>query len=413
MLIEGGSLGHGRRTALAAALLAERDPFRRANPSMRAPSESDLLDRVEVLETFERDGTYETPLGELDRGAGRFVLRARDQLAQMLDTDLVANGVESDQAVMRAVLAAFPDRVCRRRNPGGRKGIMVGGRGVRLDNRSAVTRPSLFVAVDVEAGQEETLVRVASGIEREWLPATLVSSGVETGFDSASGRVQAWKRTRYLDLVLEESPTVAPEGEAAQAALAGAARAQFAEIRPTADSPAGQFRTRVRWLRGYRPQLELPAFDDAELLQLLDMFASSCRSLGELKKADWLGAMQGRLTREQLLAVEREAPDRIAVPSGSSVALTYEEGRPPILAVRIQELFGLQDTPRIAGGTVPVLLHLLAPNYRPQQVTEDLASFWRNTYPVVRKELRVRYPKHAWPEDPLTAPPQKKPSGKR
>jgi ATP-dependent helicase HrpB len=109
------------------------------------------------------------------------------------------------------------------------------------------------------------------------------------------------------------------------------------------------------------------------------------------------------LTSRQLSAVEREAPERLAVPSGSRIALKYEAGRPPVLAARIQELFGLAETPRVAAGRVKVLVHLLAPNYRPQQVTDDLASFWRNTYPLVRKELRARYPKHDWPEDPLTA----------
>lgn len=91
------------------------------------------------------------------------------------------------------------------------------------------------------------------------------------------------------------------------------------------------------------------------------------------------------------------------MPSGSSITLTYEVGRPPLLAVRIQEMFGMAETPRIADSRIPVLLHLLAPNYRPQQVTNDLRSFWANTYPVVRKELRSRYPKHSWPEDPLQA----------
>jgi ATP-dependent helicase HrpB len=119
------------------------------------------------------------------------------------------------------------------------------------------------------------------------------------------------------------------------------------------------------------------------------------------------------LTAPQRQAVEREAPERLTVPSGSRVALRYEEGRPPVLAVRIQEVFGLRDTPRIAGGRVRVLLHLLAPNYRPQQVTDDLASFWANTYPLVRKELRARYPKHAWPEDPWTATPERRPRRKR
>src|SRR5262249_59889962 len=115
------------------------------------------------------------------------------------------------------------------------------------------------------------------------------------------------------------------------------------------------------------------------------------------------------LNHIQRQAVEREAPERLSVPSGSRIALRYEVGRPPVLAVRIQEVFGMHDTPCIAGNRVRVLLHLLAPNYRPQQVTDDLASFWENTYPVVRKELRARYPKHAWPEDPLSEPPQRGP----
>ena len=131
-----------------------------------------------------------------------------------------------------------------------------------------------------------------------------------------------------------------------------------------------------------------------------------------MRKADWLGVIQSRLTHTQRQAVEREAPERIAVPSGSHLALKYEPGRPPVLAVRVQEVFGLAETPRIAAGRVAVLLHLLAPNGRPQQVTDDLASFWANTYPVVRKELRARYPKHAWPEDPRDAAPERRPRRK-
>jgi ATP-dependent helicase HrpB len=101
--------------------------------------------------------------------------------------------------------------------------------------------------------------------------------------------------------------------------------------------------------------------------------------------------------------VEREAPEQITVPSGNRIRLVYEAGKPPVLPVRIQEVFGWKETPRIACGRVAVLLHLLAPNLRPQQITDDLSSFWTNTYPLVKKELRRRYPKHAWPDDPLTA----------
>ncbi|MDA0658864.1 MAG: ATP-dependent helicase HrpB, partial [Planctomycetota bacterium] len=106
---------------------------------------------------------------------------------------------------------------------------------------------------------------------------------------------------------------------------------------------------------------------------------------------------------DRLPEIDRLAPTGIIVPSGNRMALSYDVGKAPVLGVRIQELFGLQETPRVAGGRVPVLLHLLGPNHRPQQITDDLASFWRNTYPIVRKELRRRYPKHAWPEDPTVA----------
>ncbi len=112
-------------------------------------------------------------------------------------------------------------------------------------------------------------------------------------------------------------------------------------------------------------------------------------------------------------ALDREAPERIQVPSGSWIRVQYAEGSAPALAVRMQELFGLGETPRIAGGRVKVVLHLLSPNGRPQQITDDLASFWRTTWPEIRKELRARYPKHSWPEDPWNAPPEAKPRRKR
>jgi ATP-dependent helicase HrpB len=123
--------------------------------------------------------------------------------------------------------------------------------------------------------------------------------------------------------------------------------------------------------------------------------------------------MTGLFTWQQLQMIDREAPERIEVPSGSRIAVQYEEDRPPILAVRIQEVFGMQDTPRIARGRVAVVMHLLAPNMRVAQITDDLASFWAKTYALVRKDLRARYPKHSWPEDPYTAVAQSRPGRKR
>jgi ATP-dependent helicase HrpB len=170
---------------------------------------------------------------------------------------------------------------------------------------------------------------------------------------------------------------------------------------PAADTAAGKFLARVRWLASVRPDLELPLLGQAELEQLLPEICRGLRSLDELRSADWLAWWQARVGFDRLPEVDRLAPAELELPSGNRHALLYEAGKSPVLAVRIQELFGLAETPKIAGGRVSVLLHLLGPNYRSQQVTADLASFWQNGYPEVKKELRRRYPKHAWPDDPL------------
>ncbi len=411
LLVEGERLGRPDRAALAAALLSERDPFPREESGPHHATRSDVLDRVKALEAFERNRTGPA---SINRGAARSVLRARDQLRRSL-RDGPAGGadVSADDALLRALLAAFPDRVARRREVGSRRGVMVGGRGVRLAPSSGVTEPEFFVCVEVDAGQGEALVRQASAVERDWLPPALVRVATEVEFDEAAERVSARRRVRYDDLILEDEPAKLPDAEEVARVLGAAAAARLPRVLPPDDSPAGLFRTRVRCLRVWVPELDLPALDDADLREVLTWLCHGCRSFADLRKADWAGALRGKLTREQLLAVDREAPERLEVPSGSRIALRYEEGRPPVLAVRVQEVFGLRETPRVAAGRVRVLLHLLAPNSRPQQVTDDLASFWANTYPVVRKELRARYPKHSWPEDPLNAPPERRPARKR
>ncbi|HVS38100.1 MAG TPA: ATP-dependent helicase C-terminal domain-containing protein, partial [Gemmataceae bacterium] len=418
LLVEGPRWGAADRAALAAALLAERDPFAMDDsPAARHGSLSDLLDRVQALEEWERTGRGGTALGTLNRGAARFILRARDQLARSLRHEMKrhqisSSGVSEDEALLRSLLAAFPDRLARRRQAGSRRGVMVGGRGVRLAPSCGVTESELFLCIDVDASRTESLVRQASAVERDWLPADRVTTAVEVAFDGEAERVTARRRVRFEDLVLEETEASLPDGAETARVLAAAASQQLDRVSPPDDSPAGLYRTRVRCLREWMPGLGLPAFDDADLRGLLEWLCVGRRSFADLRAADWLSAFQGRLTHAQRQAVEREAPERLAVPSGSRIALKYEQGRPPVLAVRIQEVFGLAETPRVAGGRVRVLLHLLAPNYRPQQVTDDLASFWANTYPVVRKELRARYPKHAWPEDPWTAPPESRPRRK-
>jgi len=293
---------------------------------------------------------------------------------------------------------------------------MVGGRGVVLDEQSALatSEAELFVCVEMDAGRRgersEARVRRASEVAEAWLEGG-IEERVEVLFDPERRRVVGRLVRAWEGLPLSEREVPAPAEEAARV-LAEVAAERLDEAVPSGDGELAAFRTRVACLARWMPELGLPAWDEGTFRELLPALAAGRRSLEELRKAPWLGALRGLLSPAQLAAVEREAPERIPVPSGSQLRLGYEEGRPPVLAVRIQELFGLAATPHIAGGRVKVLLHLLAPNGRPQQVTEDLAGFWERTYPEVRKELAGRYPKHAWPTDPLRAEPERRPRRK-
>jgi ATP-dependent helicase HrpB len=421
MLLEGRRLGQAKTVALAAALLSERDPFPRAegDASVRRPSpassDSDVLDRLAALEAFERSGRLDTPLGRIHRSAARFVLHVRDQLLREMQQASATQPSEeatAAEAVLRALLAAFPDRLARRTSPGSRFGRMVGGRGVRLAASSAVRDAPLFLAVEVDRGTSEALVWKASAVKRDWLPAEHLSLRTEVEFDTDARRVVARRRVYWEDVLLEETPEGLPDSEDVARILAAAAAESLDAVFPWDDPATVDYVNRVRCLAQWMPELGLPNLDEQGLRALLPTISQGCRSFEELRRAPWLGVIRGLLTPEQWQAVEREAPARLQVPSGNSIKLHYQAGKPPVLAVRIQEVFGLLETPRVARGRVAVLLHLLAPNMRPQQVTDDLASFWKTTYHQVRKDLRRRYPKHAWPEDPYRATAERRPRRK-
>ena len=447
LLVEAEAYGVGRAAALVAALLSERDPFlRNVGPrEVQHVSDSDLLDRLAALEQFERDGRRESAAGVLDAGGARFVLRARDQLSRMLrpddtrdttraddDDDLeggdfagddYASGAQStraaqrghdtDAGVLRSIAVAFGDRLARRRERGGKRAVMVGGRGVRLHPRSAVARPELFACIDIDEGDgAEAVVRIASGVEREWLPQDRVTQRVDVEFDAQRERVSAVRRTCWFDLVLEEAAVRLPPDVDLSPVIVREALARLSAAQVLNDDAAG-FLARWQCLAGWMPELALPELGEEPWRTVLPALAAGCVSFEELRRVPAVKVLRGMLDSRQLAMLEREAPERVTVPSGNSIALTYEVGRPPVLAVKIQEMFGLRQTPRVAGGRVKVLLHLLAPNMRPQQVTDDLESFWSRTYAEVRKELRARYPKHSWPEDPTHAEPQRRPAPRK
>jgi len=410
MLLEGHRLGQPEAVAWAAALLTERDPFERAaaGPGYLPTHHHacDVTERVRWLRNESRTPGHDSQFGRVSQGAVYAIRAAQQQLVHLvrdLCGAITRTPVSDGEAIARALLAGYPDRVARRREPGGRSGVMSGGRGVKLASSSAVLEPDLFVCALGDDAPGEILVRWATGIQIEWLPESAVTSGIEVEFDPDTERMRAWQRTRYAGMIITESATSPPPNYDLSAALASAAAVDLSRVLPLDHPPVEQFLARVRCAREWLPELELPCFSEEDLRELLPTLARGCRTFAELRRAPWLQTLQGLLDYQQLSTLEREVPEKLQVPTGSRITLLYAPGAAPVLAVRIQELFGWRETPRIARGRVPVVLHLLGPNYRPQQITSDLRSFWDNTYPEVRKELKRRYPKHAWPEDPWNA----------
>lgn len=416
LLVEARTVGHARRLALAAGVLADRSPFVPLPPhdAVEHASASDVLDVVEALEAFDTRSRLAAGVRPLRRGPARRALQTRDQLVRAVGRlPAPSEETDADEAVLRAVFAAYPDRLARRRARGSNRAVLLGGRGVRLAPSSAVREAELFVGVDVHAGRKgeraEAWVRTASAVERAWLPAAGIRTEEEVAFDPEHRSVRGVRRTLYEDLVLDEVTVRSPRGPEVERIVAAAAAEDLAAALPLDDEAVASLRARAACLRDWRPELGLPALDDGALREILPALVRGCRSFAELRRAPLLEHLRGRFTWKQLQALDREAPERLEVPSGSRIRLRYELGRPPVLAVRIQEVFGLSETPRVAGGRVKVLMHLLAPNHRPQQITDDMPSFWANTYAGVRAELRRRYPKHAWPADPRTAKPTRRP----
>ncbi len=444
LLVEGASLGQQKETALCAAMLSERDPLKRSseNTGAKHKSESDVLDRVWALKEFAEHGHKHSFAGELMVNPAKQILRAAEQLTRLLsdfdsggdartssDVEISSDArarnkdvspskapavqksvQQAEQSVMRAIMVAFSDRICKRREPAGKTAIMVGGRGVKLSNDSAVTDAEFFVAVElIETGQSDATVRQASAIDKGWLPKSHLTTSIDVFYDTIREKVVASKCTRFCDLIIEETVAALPQDIDPGEILAKALSAANVDLAALVDDHAKQYLARIKCLRENMPELDLPEFSAEPWRELLPLWCMGSASLTELKSHSFTSILQSQLSHEQLTAIEQEAPAQISVPSGNQIKLHYEDGKAPVLAVRIQELFGMTETPKVARSRQPVLMHLLAPNYRVQQITPDLASFWKNTYSEVKKDLKARYPKHSWPDNPLTAQAESRP----
>ena len=324
------------------------------------------------------------------------------------------------------LLAGFPDRVGLQRGPGSLRYRLVGGRGAVLEEGCEAEGAPLILAVTMRAARRgeraEHRITRALALESRQLALEQVD---ELGFDAEREAVVARRLTRYRDLVLQDIPALAPPEPQRVAQLLALQAQAHPERALRLSEEAAALLDRLRFLAHHLPELAWPRLDD--LGSLLPDLCMGRRSFADLRGLDWSRELKSRLTGPQLAALEREAPERLPVPSGSTVPLRYPdtgglveggwargaEAEPPVLAARIQQLFGMRQTPRVARGRVVLLVHLLAPNQRPAQVTRDLESFWRTTYHEVRKDLRGRYPKHSWPEDPTVAVPEDRPRRRR
>lgn len=402
MLLYGAAAGEAERASYAAALLSERDVFLRSFGDRvgNTGSESDLDDRIRALRG-ERWSQH------LHRGAAHTVRRLQKRLRRDVAKFQREARLEALEIAgyNTAFVRAYPDRIAQRREGSARRAITSAGRGLYLHESSSVARSSLFVAlevVDTDSPHAESLCVKAVGIERNDVPAVLVERAVVCEFVEEHERVEVREEERLGAIILSSRHRPSSDHPDVAERLVAAALTDIDRALDLTEK-ANQ-RLVERWRFAARHSDEVPELEESLWRTVLEGMAQQCSSFAELRKRslpEHLFAAAGWSTRQ---ALDRLAPETLEVPSGNRIRLDYSDPEAPVLPVKIQEMFGATETPRVADGRVPVIVHLLAPNRRPQQVTRDLASFWQNTYPEVRKELRQRYAKHPWPEDPTTAP---------
>lgn len=388
MLLRGRALGLGALACDLAALLAERDIVR---------GDADLRHRLDVLRS-------DSPSPGVDPDARRHVRRVAAQFRRLLG---LGGGSDGPRRVGLLTALAYPDRIAQRRPGGDGQFRLANGRGAVMPPTDPLAAEDWLAVADLDGDKREA---------RIYLAAPLSPSDLDEGFairtetfvrwDSREQAVLARRRTCLGALVLKDEPLRDPDPATVIAALVEGIREMGVSALPwTPDSLA--WRARVMFLRRLDEDGWPDVTDTALLAALEGWLAPHLNGISRrphLKSLDLGGALRGLLDWQQQRTLDEAAPTHCAVPSGSRVPIRYDDDG-PVLAVRLQEMFGAQETPAIGGGRVPLTLHLLSPAGRPVQVTRDLAGFWSGAYRAVKADLKGRYPRHYWPEDPLQAEP--------
>jgi ATP-dependent RNA helicase HrpB len=414
LMLRARDLGCPRLGADLASLLSERDILRRNGPGRFQGGQPDITERIEML--------YQSRRGKETIGADPWALRAVDKMsAQLLRlAHDGSRGVEREPAdadtIARILISGFPDRLAKRREEGGGRFLLAQGRGVRLSPESALSRSRFIVALALDAGEKaEGIVHMAAGITEEIIRddcAGQIETVRRVEWDKNQGKIAATREERVGSVLLSVR-TFNPSDEECIPLLCEAVRSDCSMLHFSGE--ARQFQARVSLMRRVFPEEEWPDLSDERLTaaprEWLPPWLAGIRNAQGLSTIDLKAALRSQLSWERLRILDERAPVSFPVPSGRRVVLDYT-GDAPVLAVKLQEMFGLADTPEIAGGRVKVLLHLLSPARRPVQITRDLKGFWNRGYKEVKKELKGRYPKHPWPDDPWNAVPTRKTKAK-
>jgi ATP-dependent helicase HrpB len=424
LVLEGEQWQVGEECALLAALISERDirlnqraqvGTQKAKHFYHISGSSDLLelmDRFREAELARFQPEHLHTLG-LDLQAVQAVRKAYRQLQRLLPPTGKTISPEipesrKEEALLMTILTAFPDRVAKKRKTGSSELILSGGGSATLSPTSAVRQPMFMVAVDVEEKKESLslkqtipFVRLASAIEIEWLavlfPDDLIQK-TERIWNADAERVEEVRKTVYGQIVLEEMIRPAPPSTETAGILADAIRTRGLSIFHDYEQLA-VLKNKIELLAQSFPAEQWPQIEERDIQEKTRLLCEGKRSFKELESISLVDALKEALSNRQRTLLAKETPDRIVLKSRRSVRIHYESGKPPWLESRLQDFFGTKKTPGICAGRVPLTIHLLAPNQRAVQITQDLAGFWERHYPGIRRELMRRYPKHAWPEN--------------
>jgi ATP-dependent helicase HrpB len=399
MLLRARERGALPLAADLAALLSERDLLR----GTAGARDADIRGRIEALRG-------ESGSAGVDRAALQRARRSARDLLRQLGTQSPAGASGPGDSVGGLLALAFPDRIGRQRAGGEGRFTLTNGRGAHFAEPQSLSRQELIVAVDLDDRERDARIRLAAPVSREEVEALMASRlqrGDSVEWNVREAAVLARRVLRLDGLVLEERALPEVPRDAALAAMLEGIRQLGIDALPWSRE-ARDLQARVAFVRGLGgPHEGWPDLADAALAagagEWLAPWLDGLTRREHLARIPLLEALLARLSWEQRRELEALAPGHLTVPSGSQVRIDYLDESAPAVAVRLQEVFGLTATPRIGGGRVPITFKLLSPAQRPVQVTRDLASFWRGAYAEVRKDLRGRYPKHYWPENPLEA----------